>query len=1256
MDARVRAPSVATDDALASSTMTLGELRRARERPDTHTMGESDYEPDTRDRSSEPGTLAENLSRMTAAKLAGQEHEPVRLGDYELERLVGRGGMGQVFAARSLQSGRGVALKVLHRSSAAALLHLKREFRVLAGIEHPNLVRLDELVVPPNDEAFFTMEMVTGVPFVEYVRGHARRGKPPNMVRLRRALTQLLSALACLHDNGFVHRDLKPSNVLVTEDGRVVVLDFGLVHEVTSANEADDHILGTPAYMAPEQAARQAAGPPADLYAVGVILFECLCGTRPFVGNPDAVLAAKLEGYAPDPAELVPECDADMLALCRELLERSAEARPSASNLLDRLQRTRRTVTLTTTFVGRANEIAELDAAVLELHTKRQPVLTLLHGPSGQGKSRLLSRWVSTLEGDELVLKGRCLERESVPYKGLDAVIDALSGYLRQLPKASLDALEPAHVAELARLFPVLGDIWRDAGGSPEGLEPVERRERAVSSLRELLARLARMRTIVIVLDDFHWADLDSAIMLEQLVDDLAGPSLVLVVSYRQPPEAGPAVAQLQGMGRSAPISRRQLALGPLSDNDARELVVPALAHESAALAKATTIIRQAAGNPLHLLELLRARGETADADFDRLIARRILELEPARRRVLALAALAGPIDRSALEAAGCLSVDIDALVTDGLLSMSSSDGDQVEAARDAVARFAIAELDAEELPRYHLELANALVRVGASPELLAKHFERGGQRDRAFVHAQQAAEQAMNALAFRRAADWFERCIAWLPEGGNAGKRRRQLERQLVTAYASSGRLVDAATVLLRQADEPGIDDANALRMRAVEYLLKAGRMNDGLREAIAVLAAVGLPMPSRIKMVFNMLGYRPRLARDLAHIDRGMTPRDDTLLREQARVCQALALGFTAHEALLTVHFLGNWRRLSIEIGDRKSCAAALGFESVFCAAMGWTERAETLTRRGRDLADDDQNVALWLDVMEVFAEANADNWGRALTTYNAVMPKLEARPDLHWERRLATDAGMWTFAEAGHYREAIALGRRQVQLGIELGDLKQFGDASAFVAWALVCVGELGEADRVIAESDRRRLEAADRRYLFRDMFLDFARIRRLLRKREWESAASAARQLRSKMKHDGLWHMRAYRQAAMALIAGAELQLWLRAPSSRQRRRVQKISRELSRFSIHQRGNAATIEAVLCQGGNDAARASTLLAEAAECFANSGADAALAAVQIRRAELVGGEEADRLRAAAEAYFRRESIAEPEALVAMFVPDRS
>ena len=205
---------------------------------------------------------------------------------------LGAGGMGVVYEVHDRLRDEVVALKTLRRTGAADLYRLKREFRSLADVTHPNLVCLYELFVD-EDRSFFTMERVRGVNFVEYVRGDA--GVHFSSERLVSAFGQLVDGVSALHARGKLHRDIKPSNVLVTPEGRVVILDFGLIAEATRPLTGGA-LGGTPAYMSPEEAAGHPGSEAGDWYTVGVTLYEALTGSLPFTGSVSDVLLGQAHG------------------------------------------------------------------------------------------------------------------------------------------------------------------------------------------------------------------------------------------------------------------------------------------------------------------------------------------------------------------------------------------------------------------------------------------------------------------------------------------------------------------------------------------------------------------------------------------------------------------------------------------------------------------------------------------------------------------------------------------------------------------------------------------------------------------------------------------------------------------------------------------------------------------------------------------------------------------------------------------------
>ena len=197
-------------------------------------------------------TSAGSASQSEPAVATGDEKPlaATRLGEYRLLRELGRGGMGVVYEAVHSIRGNRVALKMLPQVDGARLYRFKREFRSAADLSHPNLIGLHSLLAD-GAQWFFTMDLIEGVDFLDYVRPSGELDLP----RLRSSFSQLVLGVMALHRNHIIHRDLKPSNVMVTHDGRVILLDFGLVVELEQPGltQSTDKIAGTPAYMAPSK-------------------------------------------------------------------------------------------------------------------------------------------------------------------------------------------------------------------------------------------------------------------------------------------------------------------------------------------------------------------------------------------------------------------------------------------------------------------------------------------------------------------------------------------------------------------------------------------------------------------------------------------------------------------------------------------------------------------------------------------------------------------------------------------------------------------------------------------------------------------------------------------------------------------------------------------------------------------------------------------------------------------------------------------
>ncbi len=224
-------------------------------------------------------------------------------------------------------------------------------------------------------------------------------------------------------------------------------------------------MAGTPAYLAPEQHAGADPSEASDWYAVGVTLYEALTGRLPFDGSWHELGSRKRHGDPPPPASIESQVPDDLNEICMGLLCRDPERRLSGRDALDTLvdrgtlppeTRRREPRRPKPCFVGRARQLAILTASFAAVSEGRAAAVCI-HGPSGIGKTALVQQFLDQVPGDDaVVLRGRCYEHESVPYKALDGVIDSLSQHLGRLRRTEAETLVPSDVLALSRLFPVM--------------------------------------------------------------------------------------------------------------------------------------------------------------------------------------------------------------------------------------------------------------------------------------------------------------------------------------------------------------------------------------------------------------------------------------------------------------------------------------------------------------------------------------------------------------------------------------------------------------------------------------------------------------------------------------------------------------------------------------------------------------------------------------------------------------------------------
>jgi serine/threonine protein kinase len=253
-------------------------------------------------------------------------------GRYRLGVMLGSGGVAEVYRAFDERLHRDVAVKLFRGDVADALHRHEDEMRTLARLDHPSLVTvLDAGEDDASHRPYLVMTLVEGPTLAEELR----YGPLPSD-RVAEIGIALADGLAYVHSQGLIHRDVKPANVLISADGRVHLADFGIsrlvdASHVTNAGE----VVGTPAYFAPEQVAGEPVGPPADVYALGLVLLECLTGRREYEGTPMEVAMARLS-RPPTIAPTLPVAWRDVLG---GMTARLPSARLSASQVADRLRR-----------------------------------------------------------------------------------------------------------------------------------------------------------------------------------------------------------------------------------------------------------------------------------------------------------------------------------------------------------------------------------------------------------------------------------------------------------------------------------------------------------------------------------------------------------------------------------------------------------------------------------------------------------------------------------------------------------------------------------------------------------------------------------------------------------------------------------------------------------------------------------------------------------------------------------------------------
>jgi len=472
-------------------------------------------------------------------------------GRYQVKRFLGEGGKKRVYLAHDTLLDRDVAFALIKTEGLdeVSRTRITREAQAMGRLgSHPHIVTVFDL--GQHDGQPFMVTELMGGGDVEGVIEKAPNHRIPLELAIKIAIATA-RGLEFAHSRGIVHRDLKPGNVWLTAEGTAKIGDFGLAVAIDRSRlTSEGMMVGTVSYMPPEQAMGAEVTPRADLYSLGAMLYEMVTGRPPFLGdNSVAIIGQHINTPPVAPTWHNPQCPRSLEALVLRLLAKYPKERPeSATDVLAALE----SMDLTASgenplpvddanvldslaggvFVGRQREMGELKVALEEALSGRGKLVTLI-GEPGIGKTRTAQELATYagLRGAQ-VLWGRCYEEQGMPPYW--PWVQAIRSYVRERDPEQLRSEMGSGAADIAEVVSDVKERLPDLPAPPQLESPEQARFRLFDSITAFLKSAAQKQPLVLVLDDLHWADKPSLLLLQFVVSELAsGGRVLLVGTYR---------------------------------------------------------------------------------------------------------------------------------------------------------------------------------------------------------------------------------------------------------------------------------------------------------------------------------------------------------------------------------------------------------------------------------------------------------------------------------------------------------------------------------------------------------------------------------------------------------------------------------------------------------------------------------------------------------------------------------------------------
>jgi tetratricopeptide (TPR) repeat protein len=785
-------------------------------------------------------------------------------GRYAVLKKLGEGGKGIVFKARDTALNRVVAIKMLKSavSGGEAYSRFLIEAQAVAKLSHPNVVSIHD-IGKEDDRQFFVLEFVDGMSLRELMRTYPE-GKCDIQTVLRIGV-DICGALQYAHSRGVLHRDVKPENILITEEGIAKLMDFGLARMLGQPSITQEGIIvGTVAYVAPENALGKGADARSDLYSFGAVLYEMVTGKPPFPGeDPVKVIFGHIHDYPVSPGKLNPKVPQALAECIMKLLEKEPAKRyQSAAALLEEFRSLSEGLLRETLVpphresmvvpVPRSSSLKEVQLIdrVEEMNLLKETAdravrgeggVVFLYGEAGIGKTRLARelRAYARLRGMQ-VLYGRCpalFRMDGVPpYVLWNEVI---KDYLQTCTSEQLYKVIGYYPGEVCKLVP---EIKQKLGMIQQSLpiRPEDERDRLFEAVSQFIINISKEAPLLVILDDLQWTDQSSLLLLHYLARGIQKESLLLLGDYRDTDidERHPLSPVLTELNRERLFQSVQLKR--MSFRDISEMIKQMLEQDEVPSEFCQLVYEKTRGNPFFAEEVVKSLKEEeviyregdkwkikeiSKIEFPKtikgVIRARLGRLDDECQDVLTSASFIG--NDFTLEAMGAVTgIEeskllelVDRMFKTGLIRETVIRGEVVCSFADILVRDVVyEEVSPLKRRKLHGGVGRALEKAYAKKVdehfgELAYHFLESGDKDKSLDYFLKAGEKAENVYANREAVSYFQSALGLLEEKeGELPKKGQVLERlgdikRLVGEYDACMKYWNEALQLWKQLNE---------------------------------------------------------------------------------------------------------------------------------------------------------------------------------------------------------------------------------------------------------------------------------------------------------------------------------------------------------------------------------------------------------------------------------------------------------------------